>query len=87
MYAHMHIGSQRTRCFWHRLRVAGSHLLGLRETWHILCGLQVIRHLLCELRAVGAKCNVLHDLQVSGMDHDGLLGGKREAWPATTEGL
>ena len=30
---------------------------------------------------------LLHDLQVTGMDLGGHLGGQREVWPATTWGL
>ena len=30
---------------------------------------------------------LLRDLQVAGTDRGGLVGGQREAWPATTGGL
>ena len=39
------LGSQRAVCLWHRLRVMREHLLGLQETWHLLCWLWVSGHL------------------------------------------
>ena len=45
--------SQRVECLCGRLQVVRGHLLGLRETECLLCGLWVAGQLLCGLRAVG----------------------------------
>ena len=51
--AHVCVDFQRVEHIWHRLQVARGHLLGLWETGHLSCRLQVAGHPLRGLRAAG----------------------------------